>query len=119
VSTDQVAEYIPELTCISIAGSNGYVNETVDAANGYTGPNYLGNTAIDAPNDCNGQSTYIGNQYWNDGKPFDTRRCAAACTAQTKTNPLKPCHFFNTYVISKGAQSMGQYCALYTQEWVR
>lgn len=66
---------------VVVAGSNGYVNQTVDTIVGYDTPHYLQSNAISAPNDCNGASTYIGNQYWNDGKPFDTRRCAAACRA--------------------------------------
>ncbi|KAF7193493.1 hypothetical protein HII31_05167 [Pseudocercospora fuligena] len=102
---------------VVIAGSNGYVNQTVDYCEGYNGPSFLGGRAISAPNDCNNQSTYVGNQYWNDGKPFDTRRCAAACSAQSKANPSSPCNFFNTYVISKNGQAYGQYCAMYKQAW--
>lgn len=64
---------------VVIAGSNGYVNKSSDVVPGYSPGNYLDGKAINAPNDCNEASTYIGNQYWNDGKPFDTARCAAAC----------------------------------------
>lgn len=64
---------------VVIAGSNGYVNKSSDVVPGYDTGNYLDGKAINAPNDCNGASTYIGNQYWNDGKPFDTARCASAC----------------------------------------
>jgi hypothetical protein len=64
---------------VVIAGSNGYVNKSSDIVPGYSPGNYLDGKVINAPNDCNGASTYIGNQYWNDGKPFDTARCAAAC----------------------------------------
>ncbi|KAF2173537.1 hypothetical protein M409DRAFT_15817 [Zasmidium cellare ATCC 36951] len=102
---------------VVIAGSNGYVNQTVDYCSGYGDPQFLGSNAISAPNDCNGQSTYIGNQYWNDGQPFDSRRCAAACNAQTQANQNTPCRFFNTYVISRNGQSYGQYCAMYKQAW--
>ncbi|CAK1367665.1 hypothetical protein CB0940_11561 [Cercospora beticola] len=102
---------------VVIAGSNGYVNQTVDTVQGYTGPNFLGSRAISAPSDCNDKSTFVGFQYWNDGKPFDARRCGAACTAQTNANPSAPCRFFNTYVISKNRQPQGQYCAMYKQTW--
>lgn len=53
------------------------MNQTVDYCSGYGDPQFLGSNAISAPNDCNGQSTYIGNQYWNDGQPFDSRRCVS------------------------------------------
>ncbi|KAJ4408079.1 hypothetical protein N0V91_003427 [Didymella pomorum] len=102
---------------VVIAGSNGYVNKSSDIVPGYSPGNYLDGKVINAPNDCNGASTYIGNQYWNDGKPFDTARCAAACSAQTRANPASPCRFFNTYIINKNNQAQGQYCAMYTQQW--
>ncbi|KAI5365946.1 hypothetical protein Slin14017_G035860 [Septoria linicola] len=89
---------------VVVASSNGYVNQTVNSVENYTGPTFLGVRAISAPNDCNGKSTFVGYQYWNDGKPFDTRRCGAACTAQTGANPSAPCRIFNTYVISKNGQ---------------
>ncbi|KAF2171165.1 hypothetical protein M409DRAFT_50643 [Zasmidium cellare ATCC 36951] len=102
---------------VVIAGSNGYVNKTVDAAPGFTGPNFLGSKAFDPPNDCNNLSSLMGSQYWNDGQPYDTRRCAAACTAQTEADPSSPCRFFNTFVISSNGLSQGQYCSLYSQAW--
>ncbi|KAF1929530.1 uncharacterized protein M421DRAFT_59878 [Didymella exigua CBS 183.55] len=102
---------------VVIAGSNGYVNKSSDIVPGYGPGNYLDGKVIVAPNDCNDATTYIGNQYWNDGKPFDTARCAAACSAQTEANPATPCRFFNTYIINKNNQAQGQYCAMYTQQW--
>ncbi|KAF2170723.1 hypothetical protein M409DRAFT_63804 [Zasmidium cellare ATCC 36951] len=101
---------------VVIAGSNGYVNQTVDYCQGYNAPNFYGGRALAAPNDCNGQSSLVGTQYWNDGHPFDSRRCSAACDAQTNANPNAPCRFFNTYVISRNGQSYGQYCAMYKQQ---
>lgn len=94
------------------------MNKTVDAASGFTGPNFLGSRAFDPPNDCNNQSSLVGSQYWNDGLPYDTRRCAAACTAQSEADSSSSCRFFNTFVISKNGLSQGQYCSLYSQAWV-
>lgn len=46
---------------IAIAGSNGYVNNTIAPVPGYTGPDRLGNAAINAPNDCNSSvDAYLG-----------------------------------------------------------
>ncbi|KAI4733422.1 glycoside hydrolase, partial [Aureobasidium sp. EXF-8845] len=88
---------------VVIAGSNGYVNNTIEPADGFNSPSYYGNTAIDAPEDCNGKSTFLGSQVFTGG-PFDANLCAAACNAQSATNlkANKPtCKFFNTYILSR------------------
>jgi len=103
-----------------------YVNQTVDDCPGYTPATYHGNAAINALTDCTGSFTYMGYVLFNDGKPFDTGRCAAACTAQSNYNRAYPpsdgslplsCNFFNTYILNNGSVPMGQYCSLYTQTW--
>ncbi|KAK4506511.1 hypothetical protein PRZ48_000243 [Zasmidium cellare] len=99
------------------AGSNGYTNQTVDDVTGYTLPGYLGSRILNPPNDCHGQSSLVSSQYWNDGLPYDSRRCAAACNAQLSADPDHPCYFFNTYIVSKNGQPQGQYCAMYSQQW--
>ncbi|KAI5248970.1 glycoside hydrolase [Aureobasidium subglaciale] len=104
---------------VVIAGSNGYVNNTIEPADGFTSPSYYGNTAIDAPNDCNDKSTFLGSQVFTGG-PFDANLCAAACNAQSATNlkANKPtCKFFNTYILSRNNVAIGQYCNLYSQTW--
>jgi glucan 1,3-beta-glucosidase len=104
---------------VVISGSNGYVNNTIEPADGFNSPNYYGNTAIDAPVDCNGQSTFLGSKVFTGG-PFDASLCAAACDAQSATN-LKAnkatCKFFNTYILSRKNVAIGQYCNLYSQTW--
>jgi len=110
-----------------IAGSNAYVNNIVTTPPGYTAPYFANNASINAPLDCNGQDTYLGEwirsvvrkeqtntlqgyKLFADGAPFNIQRCAAACTAQTDYNfahppaaPANPkaCTFFDTYILSK------------------
>ena len=109
-----------------IAGSNGYVNQTVDAADGYSPATFLGTASIDAPQDCFGHDTYVGFKFWSDGRAFDSHRCAAVCDAQNEYNiahpsadgtPLKFCNFFNTYLLLKNDIVQGQTCSLYTKTW--
>ncbi|USP75175.1 hypothetical protein yc1106_02449 [Curvularia clavata] len=106
---------------VVIAGSNGYVDERVPTVPGYSGE-YLNNVAINAPSDCNGDDTYMGYKLFNDGKPFDAQRCAAACEAESQynidhLNSRMLCKFFNTYVLNKNGEPQGQYCSMYTQKW--
>ncbi|KAK5019777.1 hypothetical protein LTR16_000280 [Cryomyces antarcticus] len=110
---------------VVIAGSNGYVNNTIEPAQGYSQPNYLGNAAINAPNDCTGANTYMGFKLFQDG-PFDANLCATACSAQSAYNLAHPpaapavpqtCQFFNTYLLLKNGASVGQYCSMYSESW--
>jgi hypothetical protein len=89
---------------VLIAGSNGYVSTTVAPVTGYTGPDCLGNAAINAPLDCNGTvDTYLGAKIFTAG-PFDPSLCAAACSATSAYNLRHPpatgspktCQFYNT-----------------------
>jgi hypothetical protein len=104
---------------VVIAGSNGYVNNTIEPAVGFASPSYYGNSAIDAPDDCNDKSTFLGSKVFTGG-PFDASLCAAACDAQSASN-LKTnkatCKFFNTYILSRNNVAIGQYCNLYSQTW--
>lgn len=104
---------------VVIAGSNGYVNNTIEPATGYSSPNYLGNAAIDANTDCNGANTTLGSEIFTSG-PFDASLCAAACDAKSAANVQTgglTCKFFNTYLLSRNGVAIGQYCQLYSQTW--
>lgn len=110
---------------VAIAGSNGYTTTAYQTCAGYTGPTYLGTSAMNAPLDCNGKDTYMGYKLFID-TPFDPRLCSAACDAQTAYNFAYPpsdgtkpkaCTFFNTYLLSKNGINQGQYCSMYTQAW--
>lgn len=57
------------------------MNQTIEPSIGYSQPTFLGNAAINAPNDCNNANTYIGMSIFTDG-PFAASKCAAACSAQ-------------------------------------
>ena len=109
---------------VAIAGSNGYVNNSIATPSGYTGATYLGNAAINALSDCNGANTYMGYKLFQN-QPFDVSLCAAACSAQTQYNLAHPpaegkpmtCQFFNTYILLRNNQNVGQYCSLYNETW--
>ncbi|KAK0786779.1 hypothetical protein LTR02_009572 [Friedmanniomyces endolithicus] len=109
---------------VVIAGSNGYVNNSIATPSGYSGPIPLGNAAINAPLDCAGHDTYMGVKIFTSG-PFDAGLCAAACSSQSEYNLAHPpsdweaqtCQFFNTYVLYDGSESVGQYCTLYNETW--
>ncbi|GAB7343586.1 hypothetical protein MBLNU457_1588t1 [Dothideomycetes sp. NU457] len=109
---------------VAIAGSNGYVNNSIATPEGYTTPTPLGNAAINAPLDCNGDNTYMGYKLFQN-QPFDIALCAAACSAQTQYNLAHPpqdgqpmtCQFFNTYILLKNGENVGQYCSLYNETW--
>lgn len=109
---------------VVIAGSNGYVNHSITAPTGYNGAVYLGNSAINAPLDCNHHDTYMGVKIFTSG-PFDANLCATACSAQSDYNRRHPakngffqtCQFFNTYVLYKNNAAVGQYCSLYNETW--
>lgn len=107
---------------VVIAGSNGYVKNTVPAVFGYTGT-YLADASINAPL-CNGDYTYMGYTMFTD-QPFDPALCGQACTAQNEYNLAHPpatgkpmlCQFFNTYLLMKNGYSQGQICAMYNTSW--
>ena len=104
---------------VVIAGSNGYVNRSIDTPAGYTAPTYLGNSIINAPKtDCADYPNQLQNILWSTG-PFDAGRCAAACSAYNANSPAsgvaQTCQFFNTYVLKGNGKDAGQYCALYQQ----
>ena len=110
---------------VAIAGSNGYVNNSITTPSGYNGPTYLGNAAINALSDCNGANTYMGYKLFQN-QAFDVSLCAAACSAQTVYNLAHPptdgskpmtCQFFNTYILLRNNQNVGQYCSLYNETW--
>jgi len=105
---------------VVIAGSNGYLNNTIAPVTGYTEPNYLGNAAINAPLDCNNHDTYMGVKIWTTG-PFDASKCAAACTSTSVWDLAhgftQTCQFFNTYLLLKNGTAVGQYCAMYNETW--
>lgn len=112
---------------VVIAGSNGYVNKTLATPQGYTGPGYLGNAAINAPYDAQGYNTYMGAKIFTAGA-FNVQLCADYCTAQNEYNlaypptdgsPVQTCQFFNTYILYKNtpAYPQGQYCAIYSESW--
>ncbi|KXS98240.1 hypothetical protein AC579_235 [Pseudocercospora musae] len=109
---------------VVIAGSNAYVNNSIATPAGYSTPTFLDKAAIQAPNDCNGNPTYMGVKIWTDG-PFSVGNCAAACSSQSDYNRAHPaadgsfqtCQFINTYVLYNGTQAVGQYCSLYNETW--
>ncbi|KAG9653644.1 glycoside hydrolase, partial [Aureobasidium melanogenum] len=112
---------------VAIAGSNGYMNNTLEVPAGFGNVQYLNNAAINAPLDHEGFDTYMGSRIFNQG-PFNASLCAAHCQAQNAYNtahppnngaPVKLCNFFNTYILylNKTSNVQGQYCALYTEAW--
>ncbi|KAH0415901.1 hypothetical protein KCU90_g14193, partial [Aureobasidium melanogenum] len=110
---------------VVIAGSNGYVNKSIATPVGYNAGVYLGNSAINAPLDCTGDDSYLQSAVVGTGV-FDADLCAVACNEQASYARQHPpsngkfnkiCSFFNTYILYKNGQSLGQYCAMYDQTW--
>lgn len=125
-NANNVGQYRANFQVI-IAGSNGYVNQTLATPPGYSGPTYLGAAAINAPYDSQGYNTYMGAKIFTSG-PFNASLCADFCTAQNKYNlahpagngsPVQTCQFFNTYILynNTASHSLGQYCAIYSEAW--
>jgi len=96
---------------VVIAGSNGYVNQSLDTSSGYSQGIYLKDASIKAPVDCNGNNTALQQTIFSSGTPFDPKLCAAACSS------LELCQFFNTYILYKNGTALGQNCALYSESW--
>ncbi|PSK60141.1 hypothetical protein B9Z65_1039 [Elsinoe australis] len=110
---------------VVIAGSNGYVNNSISLQAGYDPPIDLGAAAIDAPPDCSSHDTFLGSKLFTSG-PFDANLCLTACSAQTVYNAANPpsdgtkpltCQFFTTYLLYKNNLPVGQYCSLYSKSW--
>jgi hypothetical protein len=111
---------------VVVAGSNGYVSQTIAAPSGYSDANYLGNAAINAPYDALGYNTYMGAKVFASG-PFNATLCTEACNAQNVYNlanppadgsPIQTCQFVNTYILSLNSKTaLGQYCAMYSSTW--
>ncbi|KAG9553605.1 hypothetical protein KCU71_g10255, partial [Aureobasidium melanogenum] len=110
---------------VVIAGSNGYVNQSIATPVGYNAGVYLGNSAINAPLDCTGDDSFLGSRFLGNGV-FDANLCAVACNEQadyarqhppTDGSFNKICTFFNTYILYKNGQPLQQSCALYDQTW--
>ena len=112
---------------VVIAGSNGYINNSIATPAGYTPPTALGNAAINAPYDQFGFDSYMGAAIFNDG-PFNVQLCADACSKKSAYNlahpptdgsPVQTCQFFNTYIlyVNTTANLQGQYCAMYSESW--
>lgn len=97
-----------------MAGSNGYVRDVPSGEPSFPGWSVesLGAAAIEAPLDCKGKETYMGLQYWHDGK-FDIERCLAACDAAQGPK----CVFVNTYVQRQDGVPYSQHCAMYSAHW--
>jgi hypothetical protein len=64
---------------VVITGSNGYVSKGINTPPGYSPGVYLGDAAINAPLDCNGDDTFMGSKIFT-GVPFDANLCATACS---------------------------------------
>lgn len=111
---------------VVIAGSNGYVNNTVAQVPGYGMANPLGHAAINAPYDAYGFDSYMGSAMFVGA--FDAQLCADACTQKsnyaiahppTDGTPVQTCQFFNTYIlyINTTKNIQGQVCAMYSESW--
>ncbi|KAI8960265.1 hypothetical protein F5Y11DRAFT_367547 [Daldinia sp. FL1419] len=147
VSTETASntgQYLADFHVV-IAGSNGYMKQTVPPVPGYDGEP-TGNGTIDVPPDDMDPSpttrttasrtttsrptntaqggTYIGSRIFTNTF-FDPG--AALCDAQNRNNLANPpargqpqiCRFFTTYLILRNGRPAGQYCALYTQYYPR
>jgi len=122
-SPTNVGQYRKQFHVV-IAGSNGYISNTIATPAGYSGVQSLGQGAINALNDCNGGYTYMGVKVFSSGV-FDIGKCAAACSAQSAYNRAHPakngyfqtCQFFNTYILYNNSVPIGQYCSLYNETW--
>ncbi|KAI7355674.1 glycoside hydrolase [Hortaea werneckii] len=112
---------------VVIAGSNGYVSNSVASPAGYGLAIPLGNAAINAPYDKYGFDSYMGSAIFTSG-PFSAQLCADACSMKSAYNkahpptdgsPVQTCQFFNTYILYMNGPSnpQGQYCAMYSESW--
>ena len=88
---------------------------TPDVPAGYALEKYAFGAAIEAPLDCNGEDTYMGMRYWQDGK-FDAQRCITACE-ETKDVSGRQCHFVNTYMQRRNNVPVVQHCAMFSKYW--
>ncbi|KAI4696119.1 uncharacterized protein J4E88_000291 [Alternaria novae-zelandiae] len=102
---------------VVMAGANAYVKDVVtpDVPAGYALEAYALGAAIEAPLDCNGEDTYMGMRYWQDGK-FDAQRCITACE-ETNDASGRQCHFVNTYMQRRNNVPVVQHCAMFSKYW--
>ncbi|KAI0599552.1 hypothetical protein F4775DRAFT_591339 [Biscogniauxia sp. FL1348] len=108
---------------VVIAGSNGYMKTAIPTVPGFNGES-LGDVSISAPDNCQGENTYMGSKIFTTSI-FDPNLCAAACASQNEYNTANPpadgepmiCKYFTTYLMAKNGNPEGQYCVLYTQYW--
>ncbi|KAH6875981.1 hypothetical protein BKA58DRAFT_419389 [Alternaria rosae] len=102
---------------VVMAGANAYVKDVVtpDVPADYALEKYALGAAIEAPLDCNGEDTYMGLAYWQDGK-FDAQRCITAC-GETNDASGRQCHFVNTYMQRRNNVPVVQHCAMFSKYW--
>jgi len=51
---------------VVMAGSNGYINSSIDDAAGYATPAYFGNSIVNAPHDCNARNSSLEWKLYNE-----------------------------------------------------
>lgn len=74
---------------VVIAGSNGYMNNSIVSPAGYSTAVDLGNAAINATYDSQGYNTSMGSTIFTSG-PFNASLCADYCNAQNVYNLAHP-----------------------------
>lgn len=123
--------------------SSASKKQDVVSPSGYTGPIEIGQAAINALVDCNGQYTYMGFEMFEVFNPdtFNIQLCANVCSQtteydsrlhhgksplmscrneivrNTQTTEVMYCQFFNTYMLYQNGNSVGQICAMYSETW--
>lgn len=106
---------------VVIAGSNGYVKQGAATPVGYTGPVALGQAAIHAPPPCPGKPSRLLQSNVFVAPTFDIGLCATACSEQNEwaqgRKGMRPCTFFDTYILYRNQAPVGQYCAMYDETW--
>ncbi|KEQ74650.1 hypothetical protein M436DRAFT_33222, partial [Aureobasidium namibiae CBS 147.97] len=111
---------------LAVAGSNGYVNNTIAWVPGYGAPTPLGTAAISAPLNKYGFDSFMGSAIFVGA--FNASLCVEACTEKsnyavthppTDGSPVQTCQFFNTYIlyINSTKNIQGQVCAMYSESW--
>lgn len=89
-----------------IAGSNGYTNKVITPSGDFGSAGYLGAAAIDCPEGSAEAASFIGSKNVGIGA-FNANLCVDLCQSAD-------CKFFNTYILSKNGESIGQYCDMYS-----
>ncbi|PSN66455.1 hypothetical protein BS50DRAFT_472244, partial [Corynespora cassiicola Philippines] len=120
---------------VVLAGSNGYSAPPPESPPapvpttlaGYHSQ-FLNNSAINAPLDCNGAYTFMGAKTFpaTQVSDYDPAICDQVCTEQNEYNTAHPpsdgsepqiCSFFNAYLQLKNGAVEEQVCAMYTRAW--